>query len=76
MLEPYLTGKGIPVAVVAGKADLMADGWDEGARRGRELAQEMGGKFGIVSALEGDGVKDCVEELAARVLERRGVEKL
>lgn len=75
VLAPHLGGSSLvlPTAVVASKADGAAeDGWDEGVERGRELAVRLGAKFGVVSALWGDGVKDVVEELAARVLERKG----
>ncbi|KAM5352349.1 hypothetical protein ACJ41O_005072 [Fusarium nematophilum] len=78
VLAPYLDGNAPPTAVVAAKADGAAAAggrWDEGMRKGRELAAGLGAKFGVASALWGDGVKDAVEELAARVLERRGIVK-
>ncbi|KIL96212.1 hypothetical protein FAVG1_00954 [Fusarium avenaceum] len=73
-----------PIAVVASKADLAeaADtgtgtgtAWEQGIGEGSELAVQLGARFGVTSALWGDGVKDVVEELAARVLEMKGVEK-
>jgi hypothetical protein len=72
----------LPIAVVASKADVAeaadtgtATAWEQGMGEGSELAVQLGAKFGVTSALWGDGVKDVVEELAARVLERKGVEK-
>jgi hypothetical protein len=73
-----------PIAVVASKADVAeaADtdtgtgtAWEQGIGEGSELAVQLRARFGVTSALWGDGVKDVVEELAARVLERKGVKK-
>ncbi|KAM0234667.1 hypothetical protein ACHAP5_009976 [Fusarium lateritium] len=82
MLAPDMRegDEALPIAVVASKADVAeaADtgtAWEQGMGEGNELAVQLGAKFGVTSALWGDGVKDVVEELAARVLERKGVEK-
>ncbi|KAF5000567.1 hypothetical protein FDECE_11194 [Fusarium decemcellulare] len=77
VLAPHLE-QPPPTAVVASKADgatAAGEKWDEGMKKGRELAAQLGVKFGVASALWGDGVKDVVEEVAARVLERKGVVK-
>ncbi|CAM1500907.1 Fc.00g100690.m01.CDS01 [Cosmosporella sp. VM-42] len=70
VLKPQMPG--LPTAVVVTKADAAGEGWAEGMRTGREFAAEINADFCVTSALWGDGVKDAVEELAARVLERRG----
>ncbi|KAG5775028.1 hypothetical protein H9Q73_011298 [Fusarium xylarioides] len=81
VLAPHLGEAAPPTAVVAGKADgaeaaeAAGSVWERGLAEGRELSVLLGAKFGVVSALWGDGVKDVVEELAARVLERKGIEK-
>jgi 50S ribosomal subunit-associated GTPase HflX len=69
VLAPHLGEAAPPTAVVAGKADgaeAAGSVWERGL---------VEAKFGVVSALWGDGVKDVVEELAARVLERKGIGK-
>ncbi|KAF4952307.1 hypothetical protein FGADI_6845 [Fusarium gaditjirri] len=78
VLAPHLGEAAPPTAVVAGKADgaeAAGSVWERGLGEGRELSVLLGAKFGVVSALWGDGVKDVVEELAARVLERKGIGK-
>ncbi|KAM0557138.1 hypothetical protein ACHAPJ_005401 [Fusarium lateritium] len=77
VLAPHL-GEAPPTAIVANKADGATEAgevWKKGMSEGRELAVLLGAKFGVASALWGDGVKDVVEELAAKVLERKGVGK-
>ncbi|KAF5236079.1 hypothetical protein FAUST_6755 [Fusarium austroamericanum] len=78
MLAPYLEEVAPPSAVVAGKADgaeAAGQAWKRGLEEGSNLAVSLDAKFGVASALWGDGVKDVVEELAARVLENKGVDK-
>ncbi|KAF4344699.1 37s ribosomal [Fusarium beomiforme] len=78
VLAPHFGEAAPPTAVVAGKADgAEAAGtvWERGAGEGRKLSVLLGAKFGVASALWGDGVKDVVEELAARVLEKKGIKK-
>ncbi|KAM0414834.1 hypothetical protein ACHAPD_006017 [Fusarium lateritium] len=78
VLAPYLEEVAPPTAVVAGKADgaeAAGQAWERGIEEGSELAVLLDAKFGVASALWGDGVKDVVEELAARVLENKGVNK-
>ncbi|RGP64059.1 37s ribosomal [Fusarium longipes] len=78
VLVPYLEEAAPPTAVVAGKADgaeAAGRAWEQGIEEGSELAVLLEAKFGVASALWGDGVKDVVEELAARVLEKKGVDK-
>ena len=71
VLKPHMPD--LPAAVVVTKADAAGEGWDEGMRAGREFAGKIDADFCVTSALWGDGVKDAVEELAARVLTRRGL---
>jgi len=78
VLSSHLEGAAPPMAVVAGKADCAGaaeQAWEQGIEEGSEIAVQLGAKFGVVSALWGDGVKDVVEELAARVLEKKGVDR-
>ncbi|KAL4725181.1 hypothetical protein ACLX1H_007327 [Fusarium chlamydosporum] len=78
VLAPYLEEVALPTAVVACKADgaeAAGEAWEQGIEEGSELAVRLGAKFGVASALWGDGVKDVVEELAAKVLEKKGVDK-
>jgi hypothetical protein len=78
VLAPHLEEVAPPTAVVAGKADgaeAAGQAWERGIKEGGELAVLLEAKFGVASALWGDGVKDVVEELAARVLETKGVDK-
>lgn len=78
MLVPYLEEVAPPSAVIAGKADgaeAAGQAWERGLEEGSNLAVSLDAKFGVASALWGDGVKDVVEELAARVLENKGVDK-
>lgn len=64
----------LPMVLVAAKADIASDGWEDGLMKGQELAGELGARFCVTSSVWGDGVKDTVDQLVAEVLRERGVE--
>ncbi|KAH7148755.1 P-loop containing nucleoside triphosphate hydrolase protein [Dactylonectria macrodidyma] len=76
-LQPHISGAAFPPMVVAAtksdRAEELGERWEKGLTAGRALANELDVPFFETSSLLGNGVQEAIEDLATKVLQRRGV---